>query len=180
MTVGCSPHLHTDDRVRRASCRQHVLLSAVAMTITVLENYKLCGGTSAVHSDLFFSYSGGEERLSNTRFGRTSSRKQPLLNRQHPLRQHATRRYPNARTHRIREKYGVIRVLIFCITEACSILRNKHTPLCSRSKKDKQAMVSRTKEFFDPLTLLGAPWGSLSSSSLLHDAPRQPIVPSFQ
>ena len=46
MTVG-SPHLHTDDRVRRTLCRQHVLLSAVTMTITVLENYKLCGGTSA-------------------------------------------------------------------------------------------------------------------------------------
>ena len=41
-------------------------------------------------------------------------------------------------------------------------------------------MVSRTREFSDPLTLLGAPWGSLSSSSLLHDAPRQPITPSFQ
>ena len=41
-------------------------------------------------------------------------------------------------------------------------------------------MVSRTREFCDPLTLLGAPWGSLSSSSLLHDAPRQPIAPSFQ
>ena len=41
-------------------------------------------------------------------------------------------------------------------------------------------MVSRAREFFDPLTLLGAPWGSLSSSSLLHDAPRQPIAPSFQ
>ena len=27
---------------------------------------------------------------------------------------------------------------------------------------------------------LGAPWSSLSSSSLLHDAPRQPIAPSFQ
>ena len=41
-------------------------------------------------------------------------------------------------------------------------------------------MVSRTREFSDPLTLLGAPWGSLSSSSLLHDASRQPITPSFQ
>ena len=51
MTVGPNPHLHTDDRVRRTSCRQHVLLSAVTMTITVLENYQLCGGTSAVHSD---------------------------------------------------------------------------------------------------------------------------------
>ena len=26
----------------------------------------------------------------------------------------------------------------------------------------------------------GAPWNSLSSSSLLHDAPRQPTAPSFQ
>ena len=41
-------------------------------------------------------------------------------------------------------------------------------------------MVSRAREFFDPLTLSGPPWGSLSSSSLLHDAPRQPIAPSFQ
>ena len=41
-------------------------------------------------------------------------------------------------------------------------------------------MVSRTREFSDSLTLLGAPWGSLSSSSLLHDAPRQPIAPSFE
>ena len=48
MTVG-SPHLHTDDRVRRTLCRQHILLSAVTMTITVLENYQLCGGTLAVH-----------------------------------------------------------------------------------------------------------------------------------
>ena len=48
MTVG-SPHLHTDDRVRRTLCRQYVLLfSAVTMTITVLENYKLCGGKLAV------------------------------------------------------------------------------------------------------------------------------------
>ena len=39
---------HTDDRVRRTLCRQHILLSAVTMTITVLENYKLCGGISAV------------------------------------------------------------------------------------------------------------------------------------
>ena len=48
MTVGSNPHLHTDDRVRRTLCRRHVLLilSAVTMTITVLENYKLCGGTS--------------------------------------------------------------------------------------------------------------------------------------
>ena len=52
--------------------------------------------------------------------------------------------------------------------------------MCSSSKKDKQAVVSRAREFFDPLTPLGAPWGSLSSSSLLHDAPRQPIAPSFQ
>ena len=44
MTVGSNPHLHTDARVRRTLCRQHVLLSAVTMTITVLENYKLCGG----------------------------------------------------------------------------------------------------------------------------------------
>ena len=60
MTVGSNPHLHTDDRVRRKLCRQHVLLSAVTMTITVLENYKLCGGTSAVQlgSD-FLGYSGG-------------------------------------------------------------------------------------------------------------------------
>ena len=123
MTVGSSPHLHTDDRVRRTSCRQHILLSAVIMTNTVLENYKLCGGTSAVRlSPDFLSYSGREERLStNTRFGRTSSRKQPLLNRQHPLRQQATREYPNARTHRTREKDGVIWVLIFCITKAYSI-----------------------------------------------------------
>ena len=86
---------------------------------TVLENYKLCGGTSAVRLS---PDSGGEERLStNTRFGRTSSRKQPLLNRQHPLRQQATRQYPDARTHRTREKDGVIRVLIFCITKAYSI-----------------------------------------------------------
>ena len=48
-------------------------------------------------------------------------RKQPLLNRQHPLRQQAKREYPNARTHRTREKDGVIRVLIFCITKAYSI-----------------------------------------------------------
>ena len=48
MTVG-SPHLRTDDRVRRTSCRQHVLLSAVTMTITVLEIYQLCGGTLAMH-----------------------------------------------------------------------------------------------------------------------------------
>ena len=41
-------------------------------------------------------------------------------------------------------------------------------------------MVSRAQDFFYLLTLLGAPWGSLSSSSLLHDAPRQPIAPSFQ
>ena len=56
MTVGSNPHLHTYDRVRRTSCRQHVLLSAVTITITVLENYQLCGGTSAVQlsSDLFF------------------------------------------------------------------------------------------------------------------------------
>ena len=56
MTVGSNPHLHTDDRVRRTSCRQHILLSAVIMTNTVLENYKLCGGTSAVRlsPDLFF------------------------------------------------------------------------------------------------------------------------------
>ena len=40
-TVG-SPHVHTDDGVRRTLCRQHILLSAVTMTITVLENYKLC------------------------------------------------------------------------------------------------------------------------------------------
>ena len=40
MTAGSNPHLHTDDRVRRTLCRQHV--SAVTMTITVLENYKLC------------------------------------------------------------------------------------------------------------------------------------------
>ena len=113
---------HTDNRVRRTLCRQHILLSAVTMTITVLESYKLCGGTSAVRlSPDFLSYSGGEERLSNTRFGRTSSRKQPLLNRQHPLRQQATRGYLNLRTHRIREKDGVIRVLIFCITKAYSI-----------------------------------------------------------
>ena len=46
MTVGSNPHLHTDGRVRRTLCRQHVLLSDVTMTITVLENYKLCGGTS--------------------------------------------------------------------------------------------------------------------------------------
>ena len=86
MTVRSNLHLHTDDRVRRTSCRQHVLLSAVTMTITVLENYQLCGGTSAVQlSSDFLSYSGGEERLSNIRFGRTSSRKQPLLNRQHPF-----------------------------------------------------------------------------------------------
>ena len=49
MTVGSNPHLHIDDRVRRTSCRQHVLLSAVTMTITVLENYQLCGRTLAVH-----------------------------------------------------------------------------------------------------------------------------------
>ena len=57
MTVGPNPHLHTDDRVRRTLCRQHVLPSAVTMTITVLENYKLCGGRSAVQlgSD-FLSY----------------------------------------------------------------------------------------------------------------------------
>ena len=60
MTVGSNPHLHTDDRVRRILCRQHVLLSAVTMTITVLENYKLCGRTSAVRlSPDFLSYSGG-------------------------------------------------------------------------------------------------------------------------
>ena len=62
MTVGSNPHLHTDDRVRRTLCRQHVPLSAVTMTLTVLENYKLCGGTSEVQlsPDLFFnSYSGG-------------------------------------------------------------------------------------------------------------------------
>ena len=55
MTVGSNPHLHTDDRVRRTLCRQHVLLSAATMAIKVLENYKLCGGTSAVQlsSDLF-------------------------------------------------------------------------------------------------------------------------------
>ena len=46
MTVGSNPHLHTDDRVRRTICRQHVLLSAVTTAITVLENYKLCGGAS--------------------------------------------------------------------------------------------------------------------------------------
>ena len=123
MTVGSNPHLHTDDRVRRTSCRQHVLLSAVTMTNTALENYQLCGGTSSavqLSSD-FLSYSGEEERLSNTRFGRTSSRKQLLLNGQHPLRQQATRKYPIARTHRTREKSGVIRVLIFCITKAYSI-----------------------------------------------------------
>ena len=33
MTVGSNPHLHTDDRVRRTLCRQHVLLFAVTMTI---------------------------------------------------------------------------------------------------------------------------------------------------
>ena len=49
MTVGSNPHLHTDDRVRRTLCRQHVLLSAVTVTITVLESYQLCGGTLAVH-----------------------------------------------------------------------------------------------------------------------------------
>ena len=60
MTVGSNPHLHTVDRVRHTLCRQHALLSAVTMTITVLENYKLCGGTSAVHlSSDFLSYSGG-------------------------------------------------------------------------------------------------------------------------
>ena len=55
MIVGSNPHLHTDDRVRRTLCRQHVLLSAVTMTIILLENYKLCGGTSAVQlgSDFF-------------------------------------------------------------------------------------------------------------------------------
>ena len=60
MTVGSNPHLYTDDRVCRTLCGQHVLLSAVIMTITVLENYKLCGGTSAVQlgSD-FLGYSGG-------------------------------------------------------------------------------------------------------------------------
>ena len=153
------------------------------MTITVLKNYQLCGETSAVQlSSNFLSYSGGEERLSNTRFGRTSSRKQPLLTKQHPLRQQATREYPNARTHRTREKDGVIRVLISNFLHYKSLLNllNKHTPLCSRSKKHKQAMVFRRREFFDPLTLLGASWGSLSSSPLLHDAPRQPIAPSFQ
>ena len=60
MTAGFNSHLHTDDRVRRTLCRQHVLLSAVTMTITVLENYKLCGGTPAVQlSPDFLSYSGG-------------------------------------------------------------------------------------------------------------------------
>ena len=44
MTVGSNPHLHTDGRVRCTLCRQHVLLSAVTMTITVLEKYQLCGG----------------------------------------------------------------------------------------------------------------------------------------
>ena len=48
MTVGSNSHLHTNDRFRRTLCRQHVLLSAVTKTITVFENYKLCGGTSAV------------------------------------------------------------------------------------------------------------------------------------
>ena len=57
MTVG-SPHLHTDDRVRRTLCRQRV--SAVTMTITVLENYKLRGGTLAIRlSPDVLSYSGG-------------------------------------------------------------------------------------------------------------------------
>ena len=42
------------------------------------------------------------------------------------------------------------------------------------------AGMSRTRESSDPLTLLGAPWGSLPSSSLLHDAPQQPIAPSSQ
>ena len=60
MTAGSNPHLHTDDRVRHTLCRQHVLLSAVTMAITVLENYILCGGTSAVRfSPDFSSYSGG-------------------------------------------------------------------------------------------------------------------------
>ena len=60
MTVIGSPHLRTDDRIRRTLCRQHVLLSAVTMIITVLENYQLCGGTLAVRlSPDFLSYSGG-------------------------------------------------------------------------------------------------------------------------
>ena len=46
--MGSNPHLHANDRVRRTLCRQHVLISAVTMTITVLENCKLYGGTSAV------------------------------------------------------------------------------------------------------------------------------------
>ena len=49
MTIGSNPHLHTDDRVRRTLCRQHVLLSAVTTTITVLENCQICGGMLAVH-----------------------------------------------------------------------------------------------------------------------------------
>ena len=60
MTLGSNPDLHTDDRVRHTLCRQHVLLSTVTMTITVLENFKLCGGTSAVQlSSDFLSYSSG-------------------------------------------------------------------------------------------------------------------------
>ena len=84
------------------------------MTNTVLENYKLCGGTSAVRlsPDFFFSYSGREERLStNTRSDvpGTSSRKQPLLNKRTsaPRADYARISY-NARMYRIVKKDDAI------------------------------------------------------------------------
>ena len=67
MTVGFNPHLHTNDRVRRTLCRQHVLRSAVTMTITVLKNYKLGGGTSAVQlSSVFLRYLGGRASIKHS------------------------------------------------------------------------------------------------------------------
>ena len=41
MTVWSNPHLHTDDRVRRTLCRQHVLLSAVTI-INFVEEHQRC------------------------------------------------------------------------------------------------------------------------------------------
>ena len=73
-------------------------------------------------------------------------------------------------------------VLLLCITVVRQSLHNPLTAYHTVADEEARAgdIVQKTRILSDPLALPGAPRSSLSLSCSLHDAPRQPIVPSFQ
>ena len=80
------------------------------------------------------------------------------------------------------KKTDLYGVLLLYITAVQQSLHNLLTAYHTVADEEARAgdVVQKTRILSDPLALLGAPWVSLSSSSSLHDAPRQPIPPSFQ